>query len=64
MKKLVALAITVIFLFLSVPFLEAKGNTWSREKRKIKGCFIETVETNYNPTEWWYQLFEKITKPQ
>jgi hypothetical protein len=64
MKKLITAIIAVVFLFLSVPMLDAKGNTWSREKRKIKGCFIEAVDHNYNPVEWWYKLFEQITKPR
>ena len=65
MKKMIYVVSFLVCLFFLTPtFLDAKGNTWSREKRKIKGCFIETVETNYNPIEWWYKLFEKIMKPR
>lgn len=64
MKKLIGLICVLVCLFFAVPMLNAKGNTWSREKRKIKGCFIESVDVNYHPVGWWYKLFEEIIKPR
>lgn len=64
MKKIMAMVSFLVCIFFFAPMLDAKGNTWSRQKRKMKGCFIETIETNYRPVDWWYKLFEEIIKPR